>query len=211
MALVFSSVTFQESAACASTSITRRTTIVSSSTVFCVARPARHPAISVDDFECALRAVAGHQSRRVRIRSVARVVRIHNNILALWQTTSGSAFRTTCPLNEIGVGTRKRRRRAGIAVQDHHRLLWPYRLIPYVIVTRPRTIESSSIGIATCRRLMLSRLASMSSTFVLSMSGDITLEDRSPKVHAHVVLGKADATAHGGHLVEGHFGRRSNS
>jgi predicted DNA-binding protein with PD1-like motif len=23
-------------------------------------------------------------------------------------------------------------------------------------------------------------------------------------VHAHVVLGKADATAHGGHLVEGH-------
>jgi hypothetical protein len=39
---------------------------------------------------------------------------------------------------------------------------------------------------------------------VLSMSGDITLENRSPKVHAHVVLGKSDATAHGGHLVEGH-------
>lgn len=38
---------------------------------------------------------------------------------------------------------------------------------------------------------------------VLSMTGDITLEDRVPKVHAHVVLGKADATAHGGHLVEG--------
>ena len=39
---------------------------------------------------------------------------------------------------------------------------------------------------------------------VLSMTGDITLEDRRPKVHAHVVLGKSDATAHGGHLVEGH-------
>jgi len=39
---------------------------------------------------------------------------------------------------------------------------------------------------------------------VLSFAGDITIEDGQPKVHAHVVLGKADATAHGGHLVEGH-------
>ena len=39
---------------------------------------------------------------------------------------------------------------------------------------------------------------------VLSVVGDITLEDGLPKVHAHAVVGKADATAHGGHLVEGH-------
>ena len=39
---------------------------------------------------------------------------------------------------------------------------------------------------------------------VLSLVGDISLEGDAPKVHAHVVLGKADATAHGGHLVEGH-------
>jgi predicted DNA-binding protein with PD1-like motif len=39
---------------------------------------------------------------------------------------------------------------------------------------------------------------------VLSLVGDITLEDGRPKVHAHVVIGKADATAHGGHLIEGH-------
>ena len=39
---------------------------------------------------------------------------------------------------------------------------------------------------------------------VLSLVGDITLEDGKPKVHAHVVIGKADATAHGGHLIEGH-------
>ena len=38
---------------------------------------------------------------------------------------------------------------------------------------------------------------------VLSFAGDITVEDGTPKVHAHVVLGKADATAHGGHLIEG--------
>ncbi|PYR40081.1 MAG: hypothetical protein DMF93_12015 [Acidobacteria bacterium] len=38
---------------------------------------------------------------------------------------------------------------------------------------------------------------------VLSLAGDITTEDHKPKVHAHAVLGKADATAHGGHLIEG--------
>lgn len=37
---------------------------------------------------------------------------------------------------------------------------------------------------------------------VLALSGDIALKDADPQVHAHVVLGKADATAHGGHLVD---------
>ena len=39
---------------------------------------------------------------------------------------------------------------------------------------------------------------------VLSFTGDITIENGQSKVHAHVVLGKADGTAHGGHLLEGH-------
>ena len=39
---------------------------------------------------------------------------------------------------------------------------------------------------------------------VLSLLGDITLENGKPKVHAHVVVSKADATAHGGHFIEGH-------
>lgn len=39
---------------------------------------------------------------------------------------------------------------------------------------------------------------------VLSLVGDISVEAGKPKVHAHVVLGKADATAHGGHLIEAH-------
>jgi uncharacterized protein len=38
---------------------------------------------------------------------------------------------------------------------------------------------------------------------VLSLIGDITLDEGQHKVHAHVVVGKADATAHGGHLIEG--------
>jgi predicted DNA-binding protein with PD1-like motif len=39
---------------------------------------------------------------------------------------------------------------------------------------------------------------------VLSFIGDIALDQNRPKLHAHVVLGKADGTAHGGHLLEGH-------
>ncbi|MGH7483156.1 MAG: PPC domain-containing DNA-binding protein [Longimicrobiales bacterium] len=39
---------------------------------------------------------------------------------------------------------------------------------------------------------------------VLMLGGDITLEpDGSPKVHAHVVLGRQDGSTRGGHLLEG--------
>ncbi len=37
---------------------------------------------------------------------------------------------------------------------------------------------------------------------LLSLVGDIALKDGKPQVHAHVVIGKADGTAHGGHLLE---------
>jgi predicted DNA-binding protein with PD1-like motif len=37
---------------------------------------------------------------------------------------------------------------------------------------------------------------------VLSLVGDVARQDGEPKVHAHVVVGKADGTAHGGHLLE---------
>lgn len=37
---------------------------------------------------------------------------------------------------------------------------------------------------------------------VLSLIGDIAESDGKPKVHAHVVVGKRDGTAHGGHLME---------
>ena len=37
---------------------------------------------------------------------------------------------------------------------------------------------------------------------VLSLQGDIALYGDEPKVHAHVVLGRADGSAVGGHLLE---------
>jgi predicted DNA-binding protein with PD1-like motif len=39
---------------------------------------------------------------------------------------------------------------------------------------------------------------------VLALTGNIALSDGQPKAHAHVVVGKSDATAHGGHLLEAH-------
>jgi predicted DNA-binding protein with PD1-like motif len=37
---------------------------------------------------------------------------------------------------------------------------------------------------------------------VLSMMGDITVYEGKPQVHAHVVLGKRDGSACGGHLIK---------
>ena len=37
---------------------------------------------------------------------------------------------------------------------------------------------------------------------LLSLIGDIALRDGEPQVHAHVVVGRSDGTAHGGHLLE---------
>jgi predicted DNA-binding protein with PD1-like motif len=39
---------------------------------------------------------------------------------------------------------------------------------------------------------------------VLSLLGNVAQFKGKPKVHAHVVVGKRDGTAHGGHLLEAH-------
>src|SRR5688572_26098683 len=38
---------------------------------------------------------------------------------------------------------------------------------------------------------------------VLSLVGDIAIADEGPKLHAHAVLGRSDASTRGGHLLEG--------
>ena len=39
---------------------------------------------------------------------------------------------------------------------------------------------------------------------LLSLIGDVALSDGEPKIHVHVVLGKEDGTARGGHLLSAH-------
>jgi uncharacterized protein len=36
---------------------------------------------------------------------------------------------------------------------------------------------------------------------LLSLIGDIAVKDGQPEIHAHLVVGRADGTAHGGHLL----------
>jgi predicted DNA-binding protein with PD1-like motif len=36
---------------------------------------------------------------------------------------------------------------------------------------------------------------------LLSLVGDIALKDAEPQIHAHLVVGRSDGTAHGGHLM----------
>ena len=39
---------------------------------------------------------------------------------------------------------------------------------------------------------------------LLSLIGDVAVKDGEPQVHAHLVVGKRDGTAHGGHLLQAH-------
>jgi len=39
---------------------------------------------------------------------------------------------------------------------------------------------------------------------LVSLIGDVALQDGAPVVHAHVVIAKQDGTAHGGHLLQAH-------
>ena len=38
---------------------------------------------------------------------------------------------------------------------------------------------------------------------VLSFTGNVVQNEGEPRLHAHLVVGKADGTAHGGHFLEG--------
>ncbi|CCF82969.1 conserved hypothetical protein [Nitrolancea hollandica Lb] len=40
---------------------------------------------------------------------------------------------------------------------------------------------------------------------MLSLVGNITLDQGEPKIHAHVVVGRPDGTTLGGHILEAHI------
>jgi uncharacterized protein len=60
------------------------------------------------------------------------------------------------------------------------------------------------VGYFDRRRRKFERIQIREQVEVLSLVGDIALDGEQVRVHAHVVIGKADGTAHGGHLVEAH-------
>ena len=62
--------------------------------------------------------------------------------------------------------------------------------------------ESVTLGFFERERKDYEKITIDEQVEVLSLVGDIALEGDKPKVHAHVVVGKRDGTAHGGHLLE---------
>jgi len=62
--------------------------------------------------------------------------------------------------------------------------------------------ERVTLGFFERERKDYKRITINEQVEVLSLVGDITSDGGEPKVHAHVVVGKRDGTAHGGHLLE---------
>ena len=74
---------------------------------------------------------------------------------------------------------------------------------------------SHLVGIGACERVTLGffelerkdykKIPIKEQVEVMSLVGNIALEESGePKVHAHMVVGLQDGTAHGGHLLEAH-------
>ena len=72
-------------------------------------------------------------------------------------------------------------------------------------VTAIGAFSDVTVGFFVRESKQYKRLSIAEQVEVLALTGDITLDPKGvPQVHAHVVVGKADATAHGGHLLEAH-------
>lgn len=62
--------------------------------------------------------------------------------------------------------------------------------------------EKATLGYFDRERKEYSEIPIEEQVEVLSLVGDIAQKDGKPKVHAHVVVGKRDGSAHGGHILE---------
>ncbi|MBW3668644.1 MAG: DNA-binding protein [Actinobacteria bacterium] len=62
--------------------------------------------------------------------------------------------------------------------------------------------ERATLGYFDRDRMDYLRIPVEEQVEVLSLVGDIAVKDREPKVHAHVVLGRRDGAALGGHVLE---------
>ena len=62
--------------------------------------------------------------------------------------------------------------------------------------------EDVTLGYFEWARKDYTRIPIREQVEVLSLVGDVALEGKTPRIHAHVVVGKSDGTAHGGHLLE---------
>jgi predicted DNA-binding protein with PD1-like motif len=64
--------------------------------------------------------------------------------------------------------------------------------------------EKATLGFFDRQRKEYQEIPITEQVEVLSLLGDIARKGDEPKVHAHVVVGKSDGSAHGGHILEAH-------
>ncbi len=64
--------------------------------------------------------------------------------------------------------------------------------------------ERATLGFFNMQRKEYTKIPVTEQVEVLSLVGDIALNDGEPKIHAHVVVGAEDGTARGGHILEAH-------
>ena len=69
-------------------------------------------------------------------------------------------------------------------------------------VTAIGAFSEVTLGYFDRERRAYARIPIREQVEVLTLAGDIAIGDDGPSVHAHVVVGKRDGTAHGGHLME---------
>ena len=65
-------------------------------------------------------------------------------------------------------------------------------------------LSDAVLGYFDCEEKRYRRIPVAEQVEVLNLTGNLALGNGEPKLHAHIVLGKADGTAHGGHLLEAH-------
>jgi len=65
-------------------------------------------------------------------------------------------------------------------------------------------LSDITLGYFNWKKKTYDKISIQEQVEVLSLVGNIVSDNGDPKLHAHVVIGKSDGTAHGGHLMEGH-------
>jgi hypothetical protein len=65
-------------------------------------------------------------------------------------------------------------------------------------------LESAVLGYFEWERKTYQHIPVNEQVEVLSLVGNIVLEQDLPKLHAHVVVGTRDGSTRGGHLIEAH-------
>ncbi len=65
-------------------------------------------------------------------------------------------------------------------------------------------LSDITLGYFNWTKKTFDRVSIQEQVEVLSLMGNIVFDNGDPRLHAHVVIGKSDGTAHGGHLMEWH-------